>query len=148
VSSREKKMIVIGGGIAGLCAGINARRAGFQTEILEMHAIAGGLAAAWKRNGYTFKNCVHWLVGSKKGTDLYDWWREVFDIDQIEFYESLTTPDKSETTSLHNPWCSEFPHARAVDQPWRRAAIRPHDRTERDSETASRELNSISTLPC
>jgi phytoene dehydrogenase-like protein len=31
---------------------------------------------------------VHWLVGSKKGADLNDWWREVFDIDQLEFYES------------------------------------------------------------
>jgi len=31
---------------------------------------------------------VHWLVGSKKGADINDWWREVFDIDQLEFYES------------------------------------------------------------
>ncbi len=26
--------------------------------------------------------------GSKKGADLNDWWREVFDIDRLEFYES------------------------------------------------------------
>lgn len=81
-------MVIIGGGIAGLCAGIYARKRGFSTEILEMHKIAGGLATAWKRNGYTFENCVHWLVGSKKGADLNDWWREVFDIDRLEFYES------------------------------------------------------------
>lgn len=31
---------------------------------------------------------MHWLVGSKKGADINDWWREVFDIDQLEFYES------------------------------------------------------------
>jgi phytoene dehydrogenase-like protein len=86
--SRNPKMIIIGGGIAGLCAGIYARRKGFETEILEAHKISGGLATAWKRNGYTFENCVHWLLGSKKHGDLNDMWREVFDIDQLEFYES------------------------------------------------------------
>jgi phytoene dehydrogenase-like protein len=83
-----QKMIIIGGGIAGLCAGVYARKSGFATQILEMHGIAGGLATAWARGGYTFENCVHWLVGSKKGGDLNDWWREVFDIDRITFYES------------------------------------------------------------
>jgi len=81
-------MVIIGGGIAGLCAGIYARKWGFATEVLEMHKIAGGLATAWKRGGYTFENCVHWLLGSKKGGDLNDMWREVFEIDRLEFYES------------------------------------------------------------
>ena len=88
VMPRQRKMVIIGGGIAGLCAGVYARKRGFATEIIEMHTIAGGLATAWRRSGYTFENCVHWLVGSKKGADLNDWWREVFDIDQLEFYES------------------------------------------------------------
>ncbi len=88
MTSQERRMIIIGGGIAGLCAGIYARKNGFATEIFEMHKIAGGLATAWTRNGYTFENCVHWLVGSKKGGELNDWWREVFDIDRLSFYES------------------------------------------------------------
>ncbi|HTY60898.1 MAG TPA: NAD(P)/FAD-dependent oxidoreductase [Acidobacteriota bacterium] len=88
VMSTQRNMIIIGGGIAGLCAGVYARKRGFATDIFEMHNIAGGLATAWKRGGYTFENCVHWLVGSKKGADLNNWWREVFDIDQLEFYES------------------------------------------------------------
>ena len=83
-----RKMIIIGGGIAGLCAGVYARKSGFETQILERHRIAGGLATAWSRGGYTFENCVHWLVGSKQGGDLNDSWREVFDIDRIKFYES------------------------------------------------------------
>jgi phytoene dehydrogenase-like protein len=86
--AEQRKMVIIGGGIAGLCAGVYARKMGFATEIVEMHSIAGGLATAWKKGGYTFENCVHWLVGSKKGADLNDWWREVFDIDRLEFYES------------------------------------------------------------
>ncbi len=83
----EKKVLIIGGGIAGLCAGIYLRRSGFDVEILEKHQIAGGLATAWKRQGYTFENCVHWLVGSKPGGDLNAMWREVFDIDKLRFYE-------------------------------------------------------------
>jgi phytoene dehydrogenase-like protein len=85
---QQRRLVIIGGGIAGLCAGVYARKKGFDTEILEMHSIAGGLATAWKRKGYTFENCVHWLVGSKKGGDLNDMWREVFDIDKLEFYNS------------------------------------------------------------
>jgi len=83
----EKKVLIIGGGIAGLCTGVYLRRSGFDVEILEKHKIAGGLATAWKRQGYTFENCVHWLVGSKPGGDLNAMWREVFDIDKLRFYE-------------------------------------------------------------
>jgi phytoene dehydrogenase-like protein len=88
MEDKQKKMIIIGGGIAGLCAGIYARKNGFDTVILELHEIAGGLATGWTRQGYTFENCVHWLVGSKEGADLNDWWHEVFDIDKINFYDS------------------------------------------------------------
>ena len=75
----QKKVLIIGGGIAGLCAGVYLRKSGFETEILEMHTSAGGLATAWKRKGYTFENCVHWLVGSREGRDLHSAWKEVFD---------------------------------------------------------------------
>jgi phytoene dehydrogenase-like protein len=83
----EKKVLVIGGGIAGLCAGIYLRKSGFDVEILEKHKISGGLATAWKRQGYTFENCVHWLVGSRPGGDLHSMWKEVFDIDKLSFFE-------------------------------------------------------------
>jgi phytoene dehydrogenase-like protein len=83
---KTKKAVIIGGGIAGLCAGIYLRKNGFETEILEMHAIAGGLATAWKRRGYTFENCIHWLVGSKEGEDLNSTWKEVMDIDKLQFH--------------------------------------------------------------
>jgi phytoene dehydrogenase-like protein len=53
-------MVIIGAGIAGLCAGVYARKSGFATQMFEMHSIAGGLATAWTRGGYTFENCVHW----------------------------------------------------------------------------------------
>ena len=83
----SKKALIIGGGIAGLCTGVYLRRLGFDTEILEMHTISGGLATAWERGGFTFENCIHWLVGSKEGGQLNASWKEVFDIDRLEFFD-------------------------------------------------------------
>ncbi len=85
---KDKKALIIGGGIAGLCTGVYLQKNGFKTEILEMHSIAGGLATAWSRGGYTFENCIHWLVGSKEGEELNAIWKEVFDIGQLEFYDA------------------------------------------------------------
>ena len=67
-----KRIVIIGGGIAGFCVGIHAWRNGFGALIVEKHDIAGGLATAWTRHGYTFENCIHWFVGSKPGADLHD----------------------------------------------------------------------------
>ena len=50
-----KKILIIGGGIAGLSAGIYARRSGFDAAILEMHTIPGGNSTSWKRNGFLFE---------------------------------------------------------------------------------------------
>ena len=59
-----KRVLVIGAGIAGLSAASYLQRNGFDTEIFELHDKAGGLCTAWKRGGYTFDGCVHWLMGS------------------------------------------------------------------------------------
>jgi len=83
----NKKVLIIGGGIAGLCTGVYLRRLGFDTEILEMHTISGGLATAWKKGGFIFENCIHWLVGSKEGAQLNAGWKEVFDLGQLKFFE-------------------------------------------------------------
>ena len=83
----NKKVLIVGGGIAGLCTGVYLRRLGFDTEILEMHTISGGLATAWRDGGFTFENCIHWLVGSKPGGQLNAGWKEVFDIGRLEFFD-------------------------------------------------------------
>ncbi|MCU0362744.1 MAG: NAD(P)/FAD-dependent oxidoreductase [Bacteroidales bacterium] len=71
----EKKVVIIGGGVAGLSAGIYSRLNGFDTEIIEMHSITGGQCTAWKRKGYRFDYCLHWLVGTRKGP-FNDIWKE------------------------------------------------------------------------
>ncbi len=72
--------IIIGGGIAGLSAGIYSRLNDYDTEILEMHTVPGGQCTSWKREGYTFDYCVHWLVGSSHGP-FNQIWRETGALD-------------------------------------------------------------------
>lgn len=62
-----KKAIIIGAGIAGLSAGILARQNGFEAELFEMHALPGGLCAAWRRGAYTFDGCIRYVYGSGEG---------------------------------------------------------------------------------
>ncbi len=71
----KKKVIVIGGGVAGLSAGIYSALNGFDTEILELHSTAGGQCTAWDRKKYRFDYCLHWLVGTSKGA-FHEIWKE------------------------------------------------------------------------
>lgn len=72
----SKKVVIIGGGIAGLSAGIYSAMNGFETEIIEMHTVAGGQCTAWDRKGYRFDYCLHWLVGTSKGA-FHEIWKEL-----------------------------------------------------------------------
>jgi len=80
-----KKIVIVGGGIAGLCAGVYARKCGYDVEVLEMSQNAGGLATSWQRGGYTFETCLHWLLGSNPKGAFHSRWLEVFDIDKLKF---------------------------------------------------------------
>ncbi|MGA2713490.1 MAG: NAD(P)/FAD-dependent oxidoreductase [Bryobacteraceae bacterium] len=111
-----RKVAIIGGGIAGLCAAVYAQKSGYQTEILEMSDNPGGLATSWHRGAYTFETCLHWLLGSNPDSAMYSQWREVFDIGRLTFvhpqeYTTLetehgerlvvyTNPDRMETELL------------------------------------------------
>ena len=77
----KKKVIVIGGGIAGLSAGIYALRCGFDVTVLESHSIAGGNCTSWKRSGYLFEGGMHWLTGSDKKEPIHKMWRTVGALD-------------------------------------------------------------------
>lgn len=71
----KKKIVIIGGGIAGLSAGIYSAMNGFETEILEMHNVAGGQCTAWERKKYRFDYCLHWLFGTSNGA-FHEIWKE------------------------------------------------------------------------
>lgn len=73
----EEPIIIIGAGIAGLATGCYAQMNGYRTQIFELHTLPGGLCTAWKRKGYTFDGCIHWLTGSGPGSGLYSIWEEL-----------------------------------------------------------------------
>jgi phytoene dehydrogenase-like protein len=83
----RKKVVIIGGGIAGLCAAVYARKCGYGAEVLEMSPNAGGLATSWHRGDYTFETCLHWLLGSNPKSPMYSRWQEVFDIGKLKFVD-------------------------------------------------------------
>lgn len=67
MNSKEKEVVIIGGGISGLSTGIYARQNGYRATILEMGHQAGGQLTGWKRDGHSFDFCLQWLVGSDHG---------------------------------------------------------------------------------
>lgn len=81
------KVIIIGAGVSGLAAGCYLQMNGFDTEIFEMHDQPGGLCTAWKRKGYTFDGCIHWLMGSSPGSNMHEMWKELHAVQGREFVE-------------------------------------------------------------
>ncbi len=73
----EKSIIIIGGGLTGLAAGCYGRMNGYKTTIFEMHNIAGGVATAWERKGYTVDGAMNWLMGTRPGASFYRFWEEL-----------------------------------------------------------------------
>lgn len=83
-----KKVVIIGGGIAGMTAGVLLQKAGFNTEIYEKNALPGGQCTGWKREGYFIDNCIHWLTGTRSGSALHELWKEIGALgDGVEVHE-------------------------------------------------------------
>ena len=58
-SSADYQLIIIGGGLSGLAAGIRAARFGLKTLILEQHHRAGGLNSFYYRHGFLLETGLH-----------------------------------------------------------------------------------------
>jgi phytoene dehydrogenase-like protein len=101
-------LVIIGAGMAGLSAGIFARMNGFQTEIIEMHGIPGGMCTAWKRKGYTFDLCIQCLSGSKPGTALNRLYGAIGLLDKktfvsSEYWKHVRDSEGNELTLYNTP---------------------------------------------
>lgn len=81
----KKSVIIIGAGLAGLSAGCYAQMNGYQSRIFEHHAGPGGVAADWKRNGYTIIGGIHFIMGHHPGQPSYDLYRELGILDHNQF---------------------------------------------------------------
>ncbi|MCR3955885.1 MAG: FAD-dependent oxidoreductase [Gudongella sp.] len=95
-----KKIVIIGGGVAGLSAGIFAQKNGFNSIIVEKNQILGGECTGWNRQGYHIDGCIHWLVGTKEGTKIHDLWTTVGALDGVDIYhpESFMAVEHGEVT--------------------------------------------------
>ena len=86
----KKSVIIIGAGLAGLSTGCYAQMNGYESKIFEYHSVPGGVAAVWKRGDYLIDGGIHFLIGHKPGTPLYDVYSEICDIDSIDIADMTT----------------------------------------------------------
>ena len=86
-----KKVMIIGGGIAGLTCGAKLQKIGFDVTVYEKNNVVGGMCSSWKRGDYTVDNCIHWMTGTRPGTELNGLWRETGALsDEVKLYEKQT----------------------------------------------------------
>lgn len=103
--SNVKKIIIVGAGISGLSAGIYAQKNGFSTKIYEKNPTHGGLCTAWKREGMNIDGCIHWLTGTKEGTDINLYWHDLnaFKKEDIIYSDNFGTIEAYGTPVIL--WC-------------------------------------------
>ncbi|MFA5193949.1 MAG: FAD/NAD(P)-binding protein, partial [Verrucomicrobiia bacterium] len=99
------RVIIIGGGIAGLSCGCYLQMNGIQSEILEMGAVPGGLCTSWDRGPYVFDGCLRWLVGTNPSSVFYQIWMELGVIAdrEITFHDETVRMECADGTSLSVP---------------------------------------------
>lgn len=87
------QIVIIGGGVAGLAAGVRALNSGHRAVIVERHSRAGGNLTGWDREGCHIDNCIHWLTGTNPVSPQYRVWQELGALGDVPVHqgESLYT---------------------------------------------------------
>ena len=70
-------LLILGGGVSGLSAGIYAQKLGHHALICEALPHAGGNLTGWRRGDFWIDNCIHWLTGTNPSSPLYETWEEL-----------------------------------------------------------------------
>ncbi len=84
----SKNVIVIGGGLAGLAAGVALAEAGWHVRLFEQRPFLGGRATSYVLpDGEHVDNCQHVTLGCC--TNLDDFYRRVGSADKIKFFDKL-----------------------------------------------------------
>ena len=81
------KILIVGGGVAGLSAGIYAQMAGHQAIVCEKHFVPGGNLCGWDRGEYHIDNCIHWLTGTNPSTKTYQMWEDLGALGGVEIFQ-------------------------------------------------------------
>jgi squalene-associated FAD-dependent desaturase len=88
----SKNVIVIGGGLAGLAAGVALAESGWRVKLFEQRPYLGGRAASYELpNGEHVDNCQHVTFGCC--TNLDDFYRRVGADGKIKFFDRLILQD-------------------------------------------------------
>jgi phytoene dehydrogenase-like protein len=77
MGSKDRSIIIIGAGAAGLSAGVYAQLNGYTAHIFEMNDQPGGALTTWERNGYRIEGCIESLHGSRSDSRGHQMWREL-----------------------------------------------------------------------
>ncbi len=138
-----KKVVIIGGGIAGLSAGIYCLKNGYDVALYEKNAAVGGECTGWNRQGYHIDNCIHWLTGCNPEDDLYQVWREIgaLDDDTALYREPYFYAMKAGDQTLH--FWSDIERARREF-----LAAAPEDETELNRFFDSVKMAESVRVPC
>ena len=92
-------MIVIGGGLAGLAAGVALAEAGCRVRLFEQRPYLGGRATSYALpNGEHVDNCQHVTLGCC--TNLADFYRRVGATGKIKFFDRLVFLDPQGMTGI------------------------------------------------
>jgi squalene-associated FAD-dependent desaturase len=87
-----KNVIVIGGGLAGLAAGVALAEAGWRVRLFEQRPFLGGRATSYVLpNGEHVDNCQHVTLGCC--TNLEDFYRRVGSSNKIKYFDRLVFVD-------------------------------------------------------
>src|SRR5437773_5946984 len=96
------RVIVIGGGLAGMAAAVALEAAGMNVTLLEARKSLGGRAGSFEdpQTGELLDNCQHVLLGCC--TNLIDFYRRVGTLDRISFARTIHFRD--EQGRRHDLW--------------------------------------------
>jgi squalene-associated FAD-dependent desaturase len=88
----SKSVIVIGGGLAGLAAGVALAEAGWRVRLFEQRPFLGGRATSYVLpDGEHVDNCQHVTLGCC--TNLADFYKRVGSASKIQFFDTLFFTD-------------------------------------------------------
>ena len=79
----KKTVSIIGAGIAGMTAGIYLQEHGYDVTIFEKNANPGGFLTGWTRKNQFIDGCLHWLIGTKDGTNLNKMWKHLGALENV-----------------------------------------------------------------
>ncbi len=86
----DRSVTIIGAGLAGLSTGCYVQMNGYQSQIFEHHSKPGGVACGWRRGDYFIDGGIHFVMGHRPGTGLYELYRQLGVIPTVDFVDMTT----------------------------------------------------------